>query len=153
LRFLLVDRIVELDSGKMARGVKNASMTEDYLDHHFPESPIMPGALIIESLVQLADWVIREASDHRQVGLVVEVERARFQRLVRPGDQLDLEVKTLELGPQTARFEGRVSLKGKRVSAGRFTMTLRPTDELMAPEESRRLFQVLTTPNGDRELL
>ncbi len=151
MRFLLVDRIVELDSGKMARGVKNASMTEDYLEQHFPDSPIVPGALIIESLVQLADWVIREASNHRQVGLVVEVERARFQRLVRPGDQLDLEVRVLELGQQAARFQGRVSLGGKRVSSGRFKMTLRPIDGLLSPEESRRMFQVLTTANGDRE--
>ena len=56
MRFLLLDRIEEVVPGQSVRGWKNASMTEDYFEWHFPERPIVPGVLVLESFVQLAGW-------------------------------------------------------------------------------------------------
>jgi 3-hydroxyacyl-[acyl-carrier-protein] dehydratase len=144
LRFLLIDRIDELARGKSAVGVKNVTMSEDFLTLHFPDSPIMPGALIVEALVQLADWVVREATDFASVGLPLGFERARFHRIVRPGDQLRLAVEALEFGASTARFQGEASCAGRRVATSRFTLGLRAAEPLLAPEEARRLYATLT---------
>jgi len=138
LRFLLVDRILELERGRRARGIKSVTMSEDFLTHHFPEAPIMPGALLAESLVQLADWVIRDGSDHRQVGLAVSFESARFHRLARPGDRLDLEVELVDRDDGTARFKGQVSRDGQRVAAARFTLSVEDAEELLSEDDSRR---------------
>jgi 3-hydroxyacyl-[acyl-carrier-protein] dehydratase len=146
LRFLLVDRILELESGKRARGIKNVAMSEDFLTHHFPDTPIMPGALIAEAAVQLASWVIREATDFRRAGLAVVFERARFQELVRPGDQLELEVEVLAMDDATARFKAVAHCRGRRVSSGRFVLALVDAETQEAVDESRRLFKILSLP-------
>jgi 3-hydroxyacyl-[acyl-carrier-protein] dehydratase len=146
VRFLLVDRILELESGKRARAIKNVAMTEDFLAHHFPDTPIMPGALMAEAAVQLAGWVIREATNFERSGLPIELERARFQELVRPGDQLEVEVKVLEMTDDEARFLASVTCRGRRAASGRFRLRLVPTRDLEAVEEARRMFQILRAP-------
>ena len=130
MRFLLVDRILELESGRCARGVKNVSMSEDFLNHHFPSTPIMPGALIAESVIQLAGWLVREATDFQKSGLASSLERASLFALVRPGDQLELEVKVVEMTIEAASFTSLVFCRGKRVAKGRFSMVLVPTVDL-----------------------
>ena len=90
MRFLLVDRIRELESGKRAVGVKNVTLSEDFFTHHFPYHPIMPGALIMECLVQLADWMLRESTAFESVAMPSTVDSLKFYKLVRPGDQLKL---------------------------------------------------------------
>lgn len=145
MRFLLVDQILELESGRRARGVKNVTMSEDFLSHHFPDTPIMPGALIAEAAMQLANWMIREASDFERSGIAVHLERARFHEIVRPGDQLELEVVALEMGEKRARFKATARCRGKRVSSGRFSLDVVETTSLEAVEDARRLFAVLTT--------
>jgi 3-hydroxyacyl-[acyl-carrier-protein] dehydratase len=144
VRFLMVDRIKELESGKRALGVKNVALSEDFLTHHFPETPIMPGALIVESLVQLADWIIRESSGFERVGLPIQFERARFQRIVRPGDQLHLEVELLAAEGETARFRGEASCDGRRVASARFTLGVTAAAPFQSADESRRLFRTIT---------
>jgi 3-hydroxyacyl-[acyl-carrier-protein] dehydratase len=139
----MVDRINELESGKRARGVKNVALSEDFLTHHFPETPIMPGALIVESMVQLADWIIRESSDFARVGLAVHFESARFQRIVRPGDQLQLEVELIAAEGQTARFRATASCDGQRAASARFTLGVTAADAFHSPEDSRRLFRTI----------
>lgn len=146
MRFLLVDRIVEIESGKRARGIKNVAMSEDFLTHHFPDTPIMPGALIAEAAVQLATWVIREASGFRRSGLAVEFERARFQELVRPGDQLEIETELLAMDDETARFRATARCRGRRVASGRFVLALVDAETQEAAAELRRQFAVLTLP-------
>jgi 3-hydroxyacyl-[acyl-carrier-protein] dehydratase len=146
LRFLLVDRILEIESGKRARGIKNVAMSEDFLAHHFPDTPIMPGALIAEAAVQLASWIIREATAFERAGLAVAFERARFHELVRPGDQLEIEVEVLTMDAATARFKAVAHCRGRRVASGRFQLVLVDAGTQEAVEDSRRLFEILTLP-------
>lgn len=143
MRFLLVDRITELETKKRASGIKNITMSEDFLTHHFPNFPLMPGALITESLVQLADWLIRESSDFQRMGLAVSFERMKFHRMVRPGDQLRLEVEMLSFKPDTCAVKGRATCDGKLVAAALFDMAVQPIDLMQAAEDSRRLYNLL----------
>ncbi len=143
MRFLLVDRILELDSGKRAIGIKNVTLSEDFLAHHFPDYPIMPGTLIAEALVQLADWVIRESTDFAQMGLAIGFERIKFRRMVRPGDQLRLEVKLLERQNDQVAVEGKAYCDGALVTSLSFTLGIEALEPLQNPEIARRIYRMI----------
>jgi 3-hydroxyacyl-[acyl-carrier-protein] dehydratase len=97
LRYLLLDRISTLDPPESATAVKCVSLSDDVFADHFPGHPIMPGALVLEGMAQLAG-VLLEAT-MRKMGrndlhaLLTMVDRAKFRHLVRPGDRLDLEAR------------------------------------------------------------
>ncbi len=140
-----------MERGHRARGIKNVAMTEDFLSHHFPGMPIMPGALIAEAAMQLAGWLIREASDFRQSGLASHLERARFHNIVRPGDQLDIEVVVLTSDQDQARFKTKVRCRNKRVASGRFTLDIVDTSSLEAVADARRLYEILTVRKDEEQ--
>jgi 3-hydroxymyristoyl/3-hydroxydecanoyl-(acyl carrier protein) dehydratase len=143
MRFLLVDRITSLESGKRATALKNVSLTEDFFEYHFPEHPIMPGVLITESMVQLADWLLREQRDFESVGLPSGFDSVKFHHLVRPGDQLIVEVELVGNENATYQFTGQAKREKQVVTSARFSMHLRPAEELQRPTDSRRLFQII----------
>src|SRR6185503_12466367 len=88
-RFPLVDRLVELEPGLRAAGVKLVAANEPYFDGHFPGAPVFTGVLLCEALAQLGAVAIGEGDDVALAG----VQRARFRRPVLPGDVLDLTVQ------------------------------------------------------------
>jgi len=143
MRFLLVDKIISLESGKRAVGIKNVTLSEDFFTDHFPGQPIMPGALITECLVQLADWVIREKYNFEQISFPTTFERVKFHRLVRPGDQLCLEVELSadERGVTTVR--GNATCDGHTAASAEFTVRVESSSAFDTPEDARSLFGVL----------
>ncbi|MBT1279124.1 3-hydroxyacyl-ACP dehydratase FabZ [Thermoanaerobacter sp. CM-CNRG TB177] len=91
--FLLVDRIIEIEEGKKAVGIKNVTVNEPFFQGHFPDNPIMPGVLIIEALAQVAGIAVMNIEEFRgKLGLFTGIDKCRFKKMVRPGDQLVLEV-------------------------------------------------------------
>ena len=87
--FLLVDRILELEPGKRAVGLKNVSMNETFFHGHFPGHPVMPGVLIIEALAQVGGVAIlsQRDGDNSKIQYLAGINEARFRRPVQPGDQ------------------------------------------------------------------
>jgi 3-hydroxyacyl-[acyl-carrier-protein] dehydratase len=143
MRFLLVDRITELESGKHASGLKNVTLSEDFFTHHFPQHPVMPGALIVECLVQLADWLIREHRGFEYAGLPASFESVKFHRLVHPGDQLQLKVEVVEAGDKSYRLRGNAHCEQQVVALTRFTMDLAPARELQPVEDAKIFFRLI----------
>src|ERR1700761_8409900 len=93
--FLLIDRVVDLIRNVSAIGVKNVSVNESFFAGHFPNHPVMPGVLIIESMAQTAAVLVVETLGPDAVGKVVyfmSIEGAKFRRPVHPGDQLRIHV-------------------------------------------------------------
>jgi len=89
--FLLIDRVVDLVRNVSAIGVKNVSVNESFFAGHFPNHPVMPGVLIIESMAQTAAVLVVETLGPEAAGKVVyfmSIEGAKFRRPVVPGDQL-----------------------------------------------------------------
>jgi 3-hydroxyacyl-[acyl-carrier-protein] dehydratase len=146
MRFLLVDRITELESGKRAAGVKNVTLSEDFFTHHFPFHPIMPGALITECLVQLADWMLRESTAFESVAMPSAFDALKFYKLVRPGDQLRLEVELVSRENGECVIRGRAKCDADVVAAGRFTMTLRPAHEFQDAGDVQKLYRMIRSP-------
>ena len=143
MRFVLVDRIVELVRGEQALGIKNITFSEDFFTHHFPERPIMPGTLILECLVQLADLVIREASDFTQLGMLHTLNSVKLYQVVQPGDQLKLQV-TLSGGEQDTQVSGRASVGDTRVAAASFKLQRHPLEDYERKSEAQRIFRLLS---------
>lgn len=117
--FLLIDRVVELDAHKRIRAIKNVTYNEPYFQGHFPGRPVMPGVLVIEAMAQAGGLLTqlslpREAIGEGKLFYLVKVDNARFNRMVVPGDQLDIEVvlkrniRNMALYECAARVEGKV---------------------------------------------
>ncbi|MEN9354318.1 MAG: hypothetical protein RL318_1643 [Fibrobacterota bacterium] len=95
--FLLVDKVLSVELGKKAVGIKHVSFGEPYFSGHFPNDPVMPGVLQIESLAQLACILILKSFPETQGKrpAFLGIDKARFRKGVRPGDTLQLEVELL----------------------------------------------------------
>ncbi len=106
--FLLVDKIVELEAGKRAVGLKHVSMSDGYLQGHFPEYPVMPGVLIVEALAQTGAVLVMH--DQANAGLLpffARIDNCRFRQPVRPGDTLRLEIEVTSFRPPVGKAHGR----------------------------------------------
>jgi len=92
--FLFVDEITECIPGEYAKGVKRVSEDEYYFKGHFPLNPVMPGVIILETLAQAGAVSILMMQEHKgKIVMFAGIEKARFKRVVRPGEILSLEVK------------------------------------------------------------
>ena len=92
--FLLVDKIVELEEGKRAVGVKNVTVNEPFFQGHFPEYPLMPGVLIVEAMAQVGAVAMMSIEENKgKLGVFAGIDKVRFKREVRPGDILTMEVE------------------------------------------------------------
>src|ERR1700744_4567225 len=93
MRFLLIDRITELEPQKSLVAIKNLSLAEEYLADHFPGFPVMPGVLMLEALTQAGAWLIRETEDFAHSIILLKTARTiKYGSFVEPGRQLRLQV-------------------------------------------------------------
>jgi 3-hydroxyacyl-[acyl-carrier-protein] dehydratase len=149
VRYLLIDRITEVEKGNRILGIKNVAMSEDVLEHHFPKNPIMPGVLLLEAMVQLAGWLEAASSRFESWFLLDHVGKCRFYETVLPGDQVILEVRALPTGDASRRaFKGTGSVAGGKKTAADFQGIVVPLETLTDPDDHRRLFDVLSRSSG-----
>ncbi|WP_163102842.1 3-hydroxyacyl-ACP dehydratase FabZ [Peribacillus alkalitolerans] len=114
--FLLVDRIIELEVGKRAVGIKNVSANEEFFNGHFPDYPVMPGVLIVEALAQVSAVVMLTKKENEgRLGLLAGIDHCRFKRQVKPGDQLILEVEITRLKGPIGKGKGIAKVDGELV--------------------------------------
>ena len=144
MRYLLIDRIVEHKPGESMRGIKNVALSEDFLEHHFPKNPIMPGALLLEALAQLAGWLEAASSNFENWFLLEKVERCMFYGFAFPGDTVELELRLKSKTDGERVFTGSCSVNGKRKVVAEFAGSILALAELEDVEEQKRLFRVLT---------
>ena len=108
--FLLVDKVVELESNQRIRAIKNVTFNEPYFTSHFPGRPVMPGVLILEALAQAAGLLAFDAMgqvpDENNIYYFVGIDGARFKRPVEPGDQLVLEITIDRVRGGVWKFNG-----------------------------------------------
>src|SRR6201996_9275201 len=97
MRFVLIDRITELQTGKSLVAVKNLSLAEEYLADHFPGFPVLPGVLMLESMTQAAAWLVRVSEDFRHSMVVLkEARNVKYSKFVEPGQTLSVTAEWLD---------------------------------------------------------
>lgn len=95
--FLLIDKIESLEPGIKAVGYKNITMNEYYFQGHFPEKPVMPGVLIVEALAQVGAVAMLSLDEYKgKIGYFAGINKAKFRKMVEPGDVLKLEVEIIK---------------------------------------------------------
>ena len=107
--FLLIDGIQTLTPNESATGIKNVSVNEPFFEGHFPDRPVMPGVLIIESMAQTAGCLVVASLGKESEGKLVyfmTIEKARFRKPVVPGDRLIINVEKLRSRGSVFKFSG-----------------------------------------------
>jgi len=127
--FLLIDRVVDYQVDQYLIGYKHVTFNEPFFAGHFPTRPVMPGVLIIEALAQATGLLAME-SRPEEVGekviyYFVGINKARFKRIVEPGDRLDLEVQLIKVRQGIWLFNGRAEVEGELAAAGEIMCTAR----------------------------
>lgn len=144
MRYLLVDRVGEAHPGQPMTGVKNVAMSEDYLEWHFPEQPIVPGVLVLESLVQLAGWHEAATSGFERWFLVDTVRSARYYGFAVPGDRLELLLEPLpDPAPGRKAWRGESKVGGERRAVVEFEGACVALASLEARATAERMWQAL----------
>ncbi len=113
--FLLLDRVIEADGDRRIVCIKNVTFNEPFFQGHFPNKPIMPGVLMVESMAQAAG-VLVFISHPEYKGMNVYflgMDRVRFRKTVEPGDQIRIEVETLKRRGEVWRFRGQCKVEEK----------------------------------------
>lgn len=123
--FLLVDRIIEIDEGKTAVGIKNVSTNEWFFEGHFPGKKVMPGVLIVEALAQVAAVCLLKGQEMAgKSPLFGGIEHMRFRRPVVPGDQLRLEFTLEKMRGPIGKGAVKATVDGKLAAEGTISFAL-----------------------------
>lgn len=128
--FLLIDRIVDIDGGNSAVGIKNVTANEPHFQGHFPGKPIMPGVLIIEGMAQTAGAIgIRDLGlDKPALVYFMTIDNAKFRRPVVPGDVLEYHVRMVRKRGMICRYACVAMVGSEKVAEADVTAMLSPED-------------------------
>ena len=121
--FLLIDKVVDIVPGESATGIKNVTMNEEFFQGHFPGNPVMPGVLILEAMAQAAG-VVAMLTMEENVGKAIffmGIDGAKFRKVVKPGDQLELRVTKTRGGGAVWKFDAAAYVGDTMVTEAKLT--------------------------------
>ncbi|MGH1377381.1 MAG: 3-hydroxyacyl-ACP dehydratase FabZ [Alphaproteobacteria bacterium] len=127
---LLIDRILELESGESATSLKNVTINEPHFNGHFPGFPVMPGVLIIEAMAQTSALVVVDFLGKEAEGKVVyfmTIDSARFRKPVTPGDSMHVHVEKIQSRGPVWKFKGVATVDGKVCAEAKFSAMITDT--------------------------
>lgn len=124
--FLLVDRVIEFQPRQRIVAIKNVTINEPFFQGHFPDTPVMPGVLILEAMAQAAGLLMyHEISDHKsKLMYFTGADNVRWRQPVFPGDTLRLELTVLRMKSRYLKLRGQALVDGQLVAEAEITSLL-----------------------------
>lgn len=146
VRFFLVDRVDEIVPGRRIRGVKAVTLSENYLHDHFPDHPLFPGTLMIESLAQLGGMLVElsHPADPQPRAVLAQIDRAKFYHPARPGDLLELQCDLASSLSGAAQVEACIVIGEQKVARAHLTFVLREVESERVHQQRRELYALWT---------
>jgi 3-hydroxyacyl-[acyl-carrier-protein] dehydratase len=145
MRALLVDKIIQCEPGISITGIKNVTMSENFLRDHFPGFPVMPGVLQLEALFQLASWLVFVTSGYTKRGRPGALKSVKFKNFIVPGDQMLMSLKFTSRDEISATFDAQIMVNDKLktdIRQGRITYVA--AEELEGPRAAQEYFLFLS---------
>lgn len=148
MRYYLVDKVTELVVGERISGIKNVTLTDEVLHDHFPDYPIMPGALIVEAMAQLSGLLLEttfhEGGTRPKRALLIGIRSAKFHDTAGPGDQLAIEITLDSRMEGAAQVTGSVRVASRRIARATLTFAMRDIDSDAVHEQRRYVYKLWT---------
>jgi 3-hydroxyacyl-[acyl-carrier-protein] dehydratase len=121
MRFILIDKITLLESGREIKAVKNVSLAEEYLSDHFPTFPVLPGVLLLEGLIESGSWLVRENENFAHSMVLLEQARnVRYKSFLAPGGQVEYHVQAKTIEENISSFKGTGFVNGEQIVQAKF---------------------------------
>ena len=122
--FLLVDRVIELDPGKRLKAIKNVTINDNYFQGHFPSRAIMPGVLMVEAMAQAAGIAVLTGDEHKgKLAFFMAIDKAKFRKVVIPGDQLVMEVDVVKARSRFYQVRGEARVQNEIAAQAEMTFS------------------------------
>ena len=116
MRFLLYDRVLELEKGRRILGVKSFALSEAYLEGHFENAPFVPGAILLEAMAQVLGWLIIFSHDFRCSAVISLIEKANLCPALRPGVPAEIEAEIVSSSRGDSLGKARILVNGEKVA-------------------------------------
>ena len=124
--FIMVDRILQIEKMERVVGVKNVTINEPYFQGHFPDNPIMPGVMIIESMAQIGGFIF---DLEKERGYVTGIDKAKFKKEVIPGDTLVIEVKLIQKFSNLGKVKALATVDEDEVAVAEINYFFQPYEK------------------------
>lgn len=149
MRYFLLDRVTAIETGKRATGIKCVTLTDGVLHDHFPDYPILPGALLTEGLAQLAGMLLELSCNQSDTGpvrraVLAQINKMKFYRSCGPGDRLDYAADISALRDEAAQVAVCAAVDGKRVASGQLSFALVVIEQESVHSQRRALYRLWT---------
>ena len=121
MRFILIDKVISLETGKQIKTVKNVSLAEEYLGDHFPTFPVLPGVLLLEGLIESASWLVRQTENFAHSMILLEQARnVKYKSFLAPGTGIEYTIEAKTIEENVSSFTGFGSSRGEHIVEARF---------------------------------
>ncbi len=127
--FLLVDRVLEREEGQRVVAIKNVTINEPFFQGHYPQTPVMPGVMIVEAMAQVGGLAVGGAPEEGILPLLAAIEKIRFREVVKPGDQLVITATVQAVRAGIVKIAAEARVDGKVVAEGNLTFALLPKED------------------------
>ena len=123
MRFILIDKIIELEPGKRIKAIKSVSLAEEYLADHFPTFPVLPGVFLLQGMVESACWLVRESENfaHSMV-LLAQAKNVKYKSFAAPGMNIQYTVTAKDIEETISSFTGTGECNGQPIVEARFSL-------------------------------